>query len=98
MNEEQILEKIKENLKQQIGNQLGGSGHLSNVTVSDIKIEGIEETIRDGKTVPRVQYSYTVDIEFEFLIAKDNELIHMTHTTIEKRMRCIYPSNQRILA
>jgi hypothetical protein len=71
MNEQQILDKINEILDERRGDKAGGSGHLSNVTISDVRIEHTEETIVQGKKHLKVEYSYTVDILSEFTIAEE---------------------------
>ncbi len=69
MNKEQILERIKAHLASQEGDKAGGSGHLSNVTISDITIDDVKE-ITHGEQL-EVTYSYTVDIQSEFSIAEE---------------------------
>jgi hypothetical protein len=71
MNEQQILEKINEILDKRRGDRAGGSGHLSQVSISDIKIDHTDETTIKGEKHLRVQYSYTVDILSEFTIAEE---------------------------
>ncbi|MCJ7731528.1 hypothetical protein MUP51_04360 [Candidatus Bathyarchaeota archaeon] len=71
MNEQQIREKINETLDKRRGDRAGGSGHLSQVSISDIKIDHTEETTIKGEKHLRVQYSYTIDILSEFTVAED---------------------------
>ena len=73
MNKEEILEKIKEHLAKETGEKSGGSGHLSFVSISDITIDEIEETIKDREKLLRVSYSYRVDIESEFTLAEEHD-------------------------
>lgn len=63
----EIMKKIEEYLEGKSGDKAGGSGHLSNVSISDITIDEITET---GKKV-EVTFSYTVDILSEFDIAEE---------------------------
>jgi hypothetical protein len=67
MNEEEIMNRIKQHLVEQTGERTGGSGHLSNASISDIKIEDIKR--KDAGI--EVTYSYTVDIESEFTVAEE---------------------------
>ena len=71
MNDQEILERIYEALEELSGEKTGGSGHLSYVNISDVKIDKKEETIIQGKKHLKVQYSYTVDIESEFSYAEE---------------------------
>ena len=48
MNKEKILEKIKAHLSKQTGDKSGGSGHLSNISITDISIDEIKEMVKDG--------------------------------------------------
>ena len=73
MNEQQIMGKIRENLDQKLGEKAGGSGHLSQVSISDIKIEDITKVTQHNKTHLKVQYSYTVDILSEFSYAEEHD-------------------------
>ena len=68
MNEAEIMNRIKQHLAEQTGEKAGGSGHLSNVSISDIKIEDTENT----EAGIEVTYSYTVDIESEFAVAEED--------------------------
>ena len=67
MNKEEILDKIEEHLKAQTGEKVGGSGHLSSLSISDITIDDIKETNKQLE----VTFSYTVDILSEFTIAEE---------------------------
>jgi hypothetical protein len=67
LNKEEILDKIEEHLKAQTEEKNGGSGHLSNISISDISIDEIKETSKQLE----VTFSYTVDILSEFTIAED---------------------------
>jgi hypothetical protein len=71
MNDQEILEKINKALDMRRGEKAGGSGHLSNVTISDVRIDKKEETTIQGKKHLKVWYSYTVDIESEFSYADE---------------------------
>ena len=66
MNKDEILERTKEHLASQEGEKVGGSGHLSTVSISDITIDNIKET---SEKQLEVTYSYTVDIQSEFSVA-----------------------------
>ena len=71
MNDQEILEKIYETLEELGGEKAGGSGHLSYVSISGVKIDNKEEVTILGKKHLKVQYSYTVDIESEFSYAEE---------------------------
>ena len=67
MNKEEIYDKVKTVLMERTGDKAGGSGHLSTVSISDIKIDEIQE-----KTdIYEVKVTYTVDILSEFDIAEE---------------------------
>ena len=71
MNKEKIFEKIKAHLSKQTGDKSGGSGHLSNISITDISIDEIKEMVKDGNKQLKVIYSYTENIQSEFTIAED---------------------------
>jgi len=73
MKEEEILEKIKNRLAHEAGEKTGGSGHLSHVSISDIKIESSDEVIKEGKRILKVEYSYMISIESEFTLAEETD-------------------------
>ena len=58
MNKEQILEKIKKHLADEIGEKTGGSGHLSHISISDITIDNIKKT-------PEKQLQITLNNEYK---------------------------------
>jgi len=67
MNKEEIYEKVKMILAERTGDKSGGSGHLSSVSISDIKIDEIQEKTNRYE----VKVTYTVDILSEFDIAEE---------------------------
>jgi len=67
LNKHKIMEKIEEYLESKSGEKAGGSGHLSNVSISQIIIDEVK---KKGKVV-EVTFSYTVDIISEFNIAEE---------------------------
>jgi hypothetical protein len=71
MNDQEILKKINQALDIRRGDKAGGSGHLSHVTISDVRIDHKEEVTIQGKKHLKVGYSYTVDIESEFSYAEE---------------------------
>lgn len=71
MNEQEIMKKINEILDERRGDRAGGSGHLSNVTISEVRIDHTEENTIQGKKHLKVEFSYTVDIESEFSVAEE---------------------------
>ena len=73
MNEQLIMEKIKETLDERKGDEIGGSGHLSHVSIGNVKIEKTEEVTQQGERHLRVQYSYTVDRVSEFTYADETD-------------------------
>ncbi len=69
MNKEEILVKVKEILDERTGDKTGGSGHISSVSISDIKID----TITEKTDTIEVQVTYTVDILSEFSVAEESD-------------------------
>ena len=67
LNKQEIMEKIEEYLDSKSGEKAGGSGHLSNVSISQITIDEVKKT---GKMV-EVTFSYNVGIISEFSIAEE---------------------------
>ena len=67
LNKQKIMEKIEKYLDTKSGEKVGGSGHLSNVSISQITIDEVKKT---GKMV-EVTFTYTVDIISEFSIAEE---------------------------
>ena len=67
MNKEEIYEKVNMILAERTGDKSGGSGHLSSVSISDIKIDGIQEKTDRYE----VKVTYMVDILSEFDVAEE---------------------------
>lgn len=67
MNKEEIMKKVEEILGEKSGDKTGGSGHLSSVFISDIKIEKITEKVDTYE----VQVTYNMDILSEFDVAEE---------------------------
>ena len=67
MNNEEIMEKVKEILDERTGVKAGGSGHLSSVYISDINVDEITEK----SDAYEVKVTYTVDILSEFDVAEE---------------------------
>lgn len=67
MNKEIILKRIEEYLEIKSGDKPGGSGHLSNVSISQITID----EVKDIGNKLEITFSYTVDIISEFSVAEE---------------------------
>lgn len=67
MNKDEIMKKVEKILDERTGDKAGGSGHLSSVYISDIRIDEIKEK----KDSYEVEVSYTVDILSEFDVAEE---------------------------
>ena len=67
MNKDEVRKRVEDILREREGDQAGGSGHLSSVSISDIMIDEINEKT---DTI-EVKTTYTVDILSEFSIAEE---------------------------
>jgi hypothetical protein len=68
--EDIVHDKIGQDEK--LGDQVGGSGHMSFVSSSIDEIKKPEKAMIDGKDCWKIEYHYTVTVETEFTYYPDN--------------------------